>query len=390
AQPVGGRLGDAFGQRRLVLLGLVCLLASSAGAALAWSFPLLLLTRSLQGVSAALFMPNAVAYLRKQVEPENLGRVLGTNGAAISTGAALGPVTGGLLLAFGDWRLLFLVNVPLALLAAWLVFRLEDDPGSGRSALAIDAVSLGALALSFTGLALAGTSARLHNPWLIAGGAAVLPVALAAYVLRYRARGRGVVDLRLFTRRNYAASAAGVALVNLVMYTTLIATPVYLSDLHDLGDGRIGLMLFAMSVAMVGISPIAGRWVDRLGARPLVVTGAGALVVAALVLAAMVGGPPVAWLLLPLGVLGIGVGLTQAAQQTAALRAWPAAVAGSASGTFSMMRYVGSVTGTGIMAAVLGAHPGEGAFRVLFAVLAGFAVAAVLAALSTSPKARQA
>ena len=149
SQPAGGRIGDAIGHVRVIWLGLGVLAVCSVVAALTWSYPALVAARAPQGVGAALILPNVTAFLRKQVAPERLAGVLGLNGALITSGAAGGPLLGGALLALGGWRLLFLANVPLCLLAGWLLLRLEADEGAGRGALRIDAVSLFALAGAF-------------------------------------------------------------------------------------------------------------------------------------------------------------------------------------------------------------------------------------------------
>lgn len=382
AQPVGGRLGDAFGCRRVILWGLIILLGSSLAAAAATSYPFLLVTRALQGVSAALVMPTAVAYLRRATDPQRLGGALGANGAAISLGAALGPVVGAAVLIVGSWRWLFLMNVPLAVVALALVSCVPADRGRGRQALQVDGVSLIALAGIFLGMAVLGSARRLDDRWLLAGSVALLPAAAAGYLIRYCARGTGVVDLRLFTRRAYAASATTVALSNLVMYTALVAIPLYLADARGMGDAAIGVLLFAMSVAVVGVSPFAGKRSDRSGARVMIIAGSAVLLAGAACLAAILHHPAVILLAVPLLLIGGGLGLCQAAQQAAALKAWPGEMAGSAAGTLSMMRYVGSVTGTALIAALLTRHPSENEFRLLFLIVTAFAALGLAASLA--------
>ena len=131
-QPVSGRLGDALGSTRVMVVGLVLLIAISAASTLAWSFPSLIVMRGLQGAATALVLPNGIAMLRKRTPTGRLGTVLGMNGAALSIAAATGPVIGGALLLAGDWRLLFLVNVPLSVVAIALLLRLSPDKGRGR------------------------------------------------------------------------------------------------------------------------------------------------------------------------------------------------------------------------------------------------------------------
>ena len=372
-QPVGGRLGDAFGHLRIVKAGLAVLVFFSFASALAWNFEVLVAMRALQGVSAALISPNAIAYLRKNTPPERLGAVLGASGAAIAGAAALGPIFGGLLLFAGDWRLLLIANVPLALLAAALVFTLPADKGAGRAVLKLDPVSLFALLAGFTGITLFGNALRLRIPALT--GVAVLLFAggLAVYAIRYARTRSGVVDLRLFTRRNYSVPAAGNALNNCVMYTTLIAMPIYLGDLQGMSDFASAMALFVLGATMVVIGPFAGRLSDRVGPRPLMSIGAVIMLLASVALIGATNDAPFPLLLVPLLMIGASLGLISGPQQAVSLRALAPSEAGSGSGTYQMMRYVGSVAGTALLAGIVGKQATYGEFQLLFLVLSGVA-----------------
>ncbi len=381
AQPVSGKCGDAFGHRRMILWGLALLFVSSLAAVFAWNFWVLIVTRAFQGVSAAMIMPNGVAYLRRHIDPDVLGRSLGYNGAAISAGAAMGPVLGGLAVAAAGWRSMFLINVPAAVVIAVLICTLPRDDARKPFA-GVDAPSLAALVAAFAGLAVLGNAARFDNPALVVGAALVLPVALVAYGALYRSRGRGVVELRLFGNRDYATAAAATALTNLVMYTALIAMPIYLDEHRGVSEAAIGLMLFSLSVSSVAISPFAGTLTDRVGYRRPLVLGAGILVAGAAVLAAMTGHLPPWMVALPLAGIGVGMAFATSAAQWAAIRAWGPEVAGSAAGTQSMMRYVGSVGGAAMMAAVLGGHPAVGDMRLLLWLVAAFGAANLALALA--------
>ncbi len=385
AQPVSGRLGDALGHRRMMLAGLALLLASSLGAALAWNFWVLILLRALQGISAAMVMPNGTAYLRRSLDPSSLGRSLGYNGAAISSGAAMGPVLGGLAVGLAGWRSMFLINVPAAIVIACFVFALPRDHGHGRIRGTVDFASLAALAGAFAGLVVLGNAARINIPALSLAAVLALPAALLAYWLLYRRRGAGVVDLRLFTRTDYAAAAATTALSNLVMYTALISIPIYLDEIEGTSEAAIGLILFSLSVSSVLISPFSGRLADAKGPRLPAVVGALVILGSAVILASDVGRLAPWTLGLPLAGVGVGMGLAGAAQQSAALRAWGAEVAGSASGTLSMMRYVGSVAGAAALAAVVGAAPTVGEVQFLCWILGAVAAFNLLAATMLRP-----
>ncbi len=383
-QPVAGKLGDAFGHLRIIILGLLLLMVFSAAAAAAWNFPALVLFRALQGVAAACTMANGVAFVRKQVPEEKLSSSLGIVGASFAVGAASGPVIGAGLVILGGWRWLFLMNVPVALVALFLITRLPQDKGRGRSTLEIDGWSFLALTGAFMGLALPGITARAGVPALGLAALGLFPLSAAAYWLRYRAKGTGIVDLRLFTRRAFAAGAVATSSSNLVMYTLIIGMPLYLGDVRNASTATIGFVLLCQSVAMVVISPVMGSLADRVGPGPMLLGGAGLLLANQLALVAIFDDPPLLLLGISLLVFGIGLGTLSPAMQSAALKAWPAEISGAASGTMNMSRYVGSVTGMAIAAAILGANPDEATFRLLFLVISAFAVVTLGAAIAMS------
>ncbi|MCY3883233.1 MAG: MFS transporter [Chloroflexi bacterium] len=388
-QPVSGRLGDAFGSIRMMMVGLILLIAISAVSALATNLPMLILMRGLQGAATALVLPNGIAVLRKRTPSERLGTVLGMNGAALSVAAATGPVIGGALLLAGDWRLLFLVNVPLSIVAIAFLLRLSPDDGHGRETLHIDLPSLSALVAVFGSAVLIGSATRVENPAFLIVGAALLPVTVAAYWLRSR-WGESIVQFHFFGARNFRSAATSQALTNLVMYSFLVSLPLYLVDLRGVGDQVVSLVLFSLMAAMITLSPIGGALTDRVGRRPLLLGGGAAILAATVALALLFDDPPLAAIIGPLIGVGFGLGISGAARSSAALEAWPRDVAGSVSGTFSMMRYAGAIVGAAIIAALLGPDPGEGAFRILTIVLAGAAVLNLFVSLEIRDRPRAA
>lgn len=383
-QPVGGRLADALGTLTVLRIGLGGMVVLSAAAAAAPTFELLVAARGIQGIAAALLIPSATAYLRKSVSVAELPSVLGTNGALISVGAAFGPVVGGLILAVGGWQWLFLLNLPLVL-AIWVLLRpLTPDAGAGRRTFRVEPASLAALAIAFTGLALLGPGLRSDGVVLVGVALGALGGGIAMYAWIYGTRHRGVIDLNLFSKGAFSRSGAMTSLSNLVMYTTLVAMPVYLRDEHDLGDGAIGILLFAMSATNVVAAPVGARLATQYGIRTGLVTGSSVLVLSsAAVLAAVLAGGAML-LIAPLALMGVGMGLGGAAQQSSGLAAWPQSMAGAAAGTLSLMRYVGSVAGASLLAAVLGSSPDADGFTRLLAIIACVAIAnAALAFIRT-------
>jgi len=379
-QPVSGRLGDAFGSIRVMMAGLVLLIAISAVSAFAFNLPMLILMRGLQGAATSLVLPNGIAVLRKRTPSARLGTVLGMNGAALSIAAATGPVVGGALLLAGDWRWLFLVNVPLSVIAIAFLLRISRDQGQGRETLHLDVPSLAALVAIFGSGVLIGSATRVDNPAFLIAGGALLPLTVVAYWLRSR-RGGSIVEFRFFGAPNFRAAASSQALTNLVMYSFLVSLPLYLVDLRGVSDQVVSLVLFSLMAAMITLSPIGGALTDRVGRRPLLIGGGVVIAAATVTLMLLFDDPPLAAIIGPLVGVGVGLGISGPARSSAALEAWPRNVAGSVSGTFSMMRYAGAIVGAAAIAALLGADPGEGAFRLLTIVLAGAAILNIFVSL---------
>lgn len=385
AQPLGGRLGDQLGRARVFRVGLLAFLGFSIGAAFAPSFPVLVLLRAGQALTGAAVIPNGMAMLRASVPVTELGRTIGINGAVLSASAAAGPVVGAALVGLGSWRLLFLVNIPLVAVAllcqAWLSFR-DEQPRGRFTADWLGAVVFAAL-LTLTTLLLNALRGGV-NPVAVAAGIAGFGACACLFVRRQHTGPLPLTDWRLFRRRSYAASSAYILLSNLVMYTTLLTIPFFLKEVQGRGATATGLLLASLSVLMAVLAPAAGRLSDAWGRKLPALAGscfvAGGVV---LLLAGLRVDAGYGYLAASLAVLGLGMGLSTGPASTAAIETAPSGLAATASGTNSMMRYLGSIVGAGILGAVLSSGetaPGIGVFRLIFAVLLVLAVAAVVAA----------
>ncbi len=319
--------------------------------------------------------------VRAWLPTQRQGRALGLIGVGVGVAAAFGPPIGGVVTAALSWRWIFAVNLIVLVPGLFWTFRLPRREG-GDDAPRFDVLGAGLVLTTLVTATLAGTIWRVPGvPWsvpVIAGVVAVVcGAALRIHVTRNPAP---VLDFALFRRPGFLASGLSVAFSNLAMYTVFLAVPIFLAQRGGWNARDIGLALAGMSVLMMIFGPIGGEWSDRRGRRRPAVTGA---------LIAAVGIVPFAWidpawgwplLVLPLVVIGTGIGLASAPVQAAALQVAGRGLAGQAAGLFSTMRYLGSITGTAVMAAVLGASPGDAAFRGLFV---GLVVASLLAAVAS-------
>lgn len=376
-QPLGGSLGDRFGRRRLFLLGLVGFLVASVVAALAQSVELLIVARTVQAITGATAIPNGTALVRTLVSSSHQGRAFGLLGAGIGVAAALGPPLGGLLTDVLGWRWIFAANfVPIvpAILLAWGL------PRGGRPRLGgrFDLLGAALLLVSLVTLALAATLWRLPGmTWIAVAALAVVGFATLWSLRRHVARvATPILDFGLLRRGGFAAAGLTVLFSNMTMYTIFLALPIFLTRIVAWSSRDIGLLLGGMSVVMMLLGPIGGWLADRGGPRGPALAGSLVAVLGCIWLSTI--SPAWSWplYLVPLVVVGTGIGLSSAPIHAAAMRVADAGEAGQAAGLFSTMRYLGSIGGSAAMAAVLGGGGDVAKFRLLFVLLVVASLAA--------------
>jgi EmrB/QacA subfamily drug resistance transporter len=270
-----GRLGDATGRRRLLLAGIGLFTVASVLCGLAPTLWLLIAARAMQGLGAATMMALAMAFVGETVPKARMGSAMGLLGATSAIGTALGPSLGGILIAGVSWRAIFLVNVPLAVLAFLLSHRYLplDRRGQSGDRRGFDAAGTLLLALTLAAYALAMTIGRgsfgpLNVALLLA---AVVGVGL--FLLAETRAASPLIRLATFRDPVLRASLAMSALVSTVMMATLVVGPFYLSRALGLDAAMVGLVLSVgpLVTALTGVP--AGRVADRLGTRRLTIVG---------------------------------------------------------------------------------------------------------------------
>ena len=382
-QPIGGRLGDLHGRRRIFLLGLAWFAVASAGCAFAPSLPLLIIFRTQQALAGTLIFPNGTAMIREAIPTERRGMAFGLIGLAAGVAAASGPPVGGMLVHAFGWSAIFWANVPMVALAVvlgWRSLPANIRTTKGRTNFDVTGTLLFALALA--AVILIPTLLRLERSGLAAlAGLAGLLIGWG-FVRWERRAAMPVMDLGLFSRSHFAASCASIGLSNLVMYTTLLALPLYLESVRDHSIRTTGLILAAMSAFGAFSTPLGGRLSDRHGRWLPAVVGALLLFAGTSTLAYAIQRDGTELIVVALTIMGLGLGVAGAPVQTAAVEAVPAAVTGSAAGIFSTARYIGSVTGASVLAMAFVVQPDTGdtdRFVILFSGLALVAAISILA-----------
>ncbi len=336
-----GRLADLYGRKKVFVLGTAIYAGASLLAALAPSIESLIVARAGQGIGGAMAGATAVAILVSVYPPEERGRVLGINVAAVYTGLSSGPVLGGLMIQHWGWRsimglvaLISALVVPLALL--WI--RREWAEAAGQS---FDWP--GAL---FYGIALIavmyGLSSLYEQPlsrWLLPAG--VLGLLSFGWIEVHMA-GRPLLDLRYFRGNRLFIISSLVALIQYLATSALtLLLSLYLQGIRNLGPQMAGLVLLAHPALMALFSPPAGRLSDRLEPHLLASLGIALTTGALLGFSFLQHDSPLLWVILLLGLMGIGFALFSSPNTNAIMGAVSRQEYGVASSVVGTMRSIG-------------------------------------------------
>jgi EmrB/QacA subfamily drug resistance transporter len=272
---IGGSLGDVLGQKRVFLVGVAGFGLTSALCAVASSIAELCVFRSMQGVCAALVTPSALAVIVHVFPEDERARAIGTWTALSSIVGVLGPFIGGVLIAAGSWRLIFLLNAPLVVVTVTLIAR--GVPGSAsidrRGRLDFPGALLAALALS--GSVFAVTEEPAHG-WstLVAGSLAAGILGAMAFVAR-EARARApMLPLSLFRERNFTIGNVATLTAYLGLGGVIFLLPVFLQEVSGYSPVQAGLALLPVTLLMIVLSRRFGALADRIGSRVLISLGA--------------------------------------------------------------------------------------------------------------------
>jgi EmrB/QacA subfamily drug resistance transporter len=349
-----GKLGDLLGRGRLLLTGIVLFTLASALCGMAPSLWLLVAGRALQGLGAAIMMTLTLALVGETVSKEKTGSAMGLLGTLSAVGTALGPSLGGALISGFGWQALFLINVPLGLLAFGLAWRSlpARQPEGSVARPRFDTLGTLLLAITLGAFALATTLGRGDFGW---PNIALLLIAILGgglFVLAQRRVAWPLIPLALLEDQRLVAGLVTSALVATVMMATLLVGPFYLSVALGLPAALVGLVLAAgPSVAALTGVP-AGRLVDRFGVRPVRLVGLLIMILGCLMLSLMSPTLGVGGYVAAIAVTTLGYALFQTANNTTVMADVPAGKRGVISGLLNLSRNLGFFTGASALGAV--------------------------------------
>jgi EmrB/QacA subfamily drug resistance transporter len=346
-------LGDRFGRRRMFVFGLGLFSAASAACALSPDVGVLIAARAVQGAGAAFILPLALALLTAAFPPEKRGTAIGMFSAVTGIAIALGPIVGGAIVHGIDWSWIFWVNVPIGLLAIPLVLGRLDESFGEQVGLDIPGVAL--ITLAAFGLVwglVHGNSAGWGSREVV--GSLVAGVLLAVAFVRWELQAREpMLPMRFFRSRTFSAGNAAIFFVLGSLFIDVFFFPQLLQAGLHYDVLQTGLRLMVWTSTFILVAPAVGALVDRVGERPLMVSGlllqcGGTAWIASIARP----GLPFSHLVVPLIVAGVGVSMAIPSAQNSVVGSATVETAGKLAGINSMMRELGGVFGIAVAVAV--------------------------------------
>lgn len=371
--------GDRLGRRRTFAAGLALFTAASVGCALATTLPFLIAARAVQGVGAAMVMPLAMSLLGAAFPPERRGQAIGVFSGVTGIAVLGGPLIGGAVTEGLSWQWIFWINVPIGAVAIALVLtKIQESTGPARRLDLVGAVLISLAVLGLVWGTVRGESAGWTSTDVL-GAFAIGVVMLAAFAWWERRTDHAMVPLEFFRNRTFTAANSAGFFLSAALFSAVFFLSQYMQVVLGSAPFKAGLQLLPWTATLFIVGPIAGRLVDRVGERPLVVIGM-ALQTAGMFWVSR--GADHYWeLVVPLVVTGCGISLAMPAAQSAAMAALPREAVGIASGIYSMNRQIGGAAGVAVLGSVFtaaGGYTGHGFGR----ALAGCGVLSLIAALS--------
>src|SRR5215208_6354582 len=304
-----GRLGDIFGRRLMFLSGVIIFAITSATAGIAQDPAMLIGSRAIQGIGAALMMPATLSIITHTFPAAERGRAIGIWAGVSALALSIGPVVGGALTEYVSWRAIFFLNLPVAVGAVAVTLFAAHESRDESTRHSIDWPGVVALTASLTAIVLAlieGNSWGWGSPEILAllvGGALGL-AAFVAIELRVKAP---MVEFALFRTRQFIGSNLVAFIITFAMMGTFFFMAIYMQDILGYGALEAGVRFLPTTLVIAVVAPISGRLADRLGPATPMSAGLSVLAVSMFMFAGIDTSTTYSGLLVPFILMGLGI-----------------------------------------------------------------------------------
>jgi len=354
--PLSGWITERFGSKRTWIASIALFAIGSALCATATSAGQLIAFRVLQGLGGGMLVPVGFTLVAQSAGPQRIGRALGLVGVPILLGPIFGPIIGGLIVVNAAWQWIFVVNVPIAVVAIVVAARVLRADAGRADAGALDWVGAALLSPGLAGIVFGLSETESH-------GGIGHPIAFGPIIAGFALVGlfawhslhvpRPLIDLRLFRSRGFRAATTITFFLGATLFGTLLVLPLYFQV--DRGESALhaGLLIAPQGVGAALMLPISGRLTDRLGGGPVVVAGCSLLVLASMPLVFVSDHTPYAALSGVLFVRGMGLGFSIQPTVAAAYALLQSSQVPRATAALNTVRQIGGSIGTALLAVVL-------------------------------------
>ena len=351
----GGKLADHYGRRLIFVLGIVVFTVASLACGMADSGSVLIGARIVQGVGAALMNPATLSIISATFPPRQRGMAIGIWAGVSALALAIGPLVGGLLTEHASWNWIFFVNVPVGVLGIVASYLLIDESRDTRADQRLDVPGLVTSGLGLFALTYGLIEANTYgwtSPRILASFALAV-VLLAGFVYIERTGKTPMLDLSLFRNLTYTGANIVMLLVALAMFGIFFFVSLYMQNILGYSAVQAGAAFLPMTMLIVLVAPLTGRFSDRYGSRWFMTAGL-TLLGLQLLYFSQLGTTATYWEILPAFLVGgTGMAFTMTPSAAAAMRAVPVDRAGVGSAVLNSARQVGGSLGIAVMGAIV-------------------------------------
>ena len=353
--PIYGKLGDLFGRKIVLQAAIVIFLGGAVLSAMATSMTFLIIARAIQGLGGGGLMVVAMTVVADIIPPRQRGKIQGLFGAVFGVATVIGPLAGGFIVEHLSWQWIFLINLPLGLLAL-VVIGFALKPRAERVKHSIDYAGFVLLSGGLTAFVLATSLGGNTWPWFsveIIGLVVFSVVALAAFLWIEARAAEPVLPLTLFRNNTFAVTSAVGFLVGMAMFGSITFLPMYLQLAKGISPTDSALQLVPMMIGLIGASMASGFIMTRTGRYRLLPTLATAVLTVGLLLLANMQLDTPSWLVaIYMFLVGAGIGPVNSVSVTATQNAVARDVVGTATAGTTLFRQIGGSIGVSIFGAI--------------------------------------
>ncbi|WP_346773971.1 DHA2 family efflux MFS transporter permease subunit [Brevibacillus sp. SYP-B805] len=352
--PMSGTLGDKYGYKKMFLLSLSAFTIGSLLCGLAWSDTSLIAFRIFQGVSGGFIMPIGMAMIYMIVPRHQIGMALGLWGIAAMVAPAVGPTLSGYLIEYYSWRVLFFINIPVAIFAVLVSgMLLKETPKKPELSFDMPGAVLSVIGFGTLLLALTKGQSEGWDSLYIVSLFFLSFFSLVLLVWVETGKEQPLLDFRLFKIPVFSISVVTSGLVMMGMFGGVFLTPLFLQNIQGLSPVDTGLLLMPQSIAMALMMPISGKLFDKFGVGPIGLVGLTIMGTMTYELHRLTADTPHRWLDMILTIRGLGIGLCMMPLTTVGMNSVPRHMVGRASSLSNVIRQVMGSLGIAVLTAIM-------------------------------------